>query len=141
MAAASSSKNTDLLLGMIRLDEFAQEHFFSSASVRPGDTLCTFLDADVSGRSYPHGKPAPDMFLAAAHALGVAPKNAIVLEDAAAGVEAAKVGGMAAIGVARNHDEDLLAGAGADIVVRILDEVDLQALANGRLAKRNESRS
>ena len=101
----------------------------------------TFLDADVSGRSYPHGKPAPDMFLAAAHELGVAPKNAIVLEDAAAGVEAAKAGGMAAIGVARKGDEDLLAGAGADIVVRILDEVDLQALANGRLAKRSESRS
>ena len=79
---------------MIRLDQFAQEHFISSASVRSGDTLRSFLDADVSGRSFPHGKPAPDMFLAAAHELGIAPKTAIFLEDSAAGIEAANASEM-----------------------------------------------
>jgi beta-phosphoglucomutase-like phosphatase (HAD superfamily) len=60
----------------------------------------------------------------------------MVIEDAAAGVEAAKAGEMAAIGIARAHDADLLAAAGADIVVTTLDEVDCSALAHGRLATR-----
>jgi hypothetical protein len=41
---------------------------------------------------------------------------------------------MAAIGIARAHDADLLAAARADIVVTTLDEVDLAALSDGRLA-------
>jgi hypothetical protein len=40
---------------------------------------------------------------------------------------------MAAIGIARAGDADLLARAGADIVVTTLDEVDRIALAHGRL--------
>jgi len=50
------------------------------------------------------------------------------------GIEAAKAGGMAAIGIARAHDADLLAAARADIVVTTLDEVDLAALSDERLA-------
>jgi hypothetical protein len=41
---------------------------------------------------------------------------------------------MAAIGVARKDDAELLAAAGADIVVKTLDDVDLTALSAGRLA-------
>jgi hypothetical protein len=41
---------------------------------------------------------------------------------------------MAAVGIARFDDADLLGAAGADIVVETLDEVDLDALAGGRLA-------
>jgi beta-phosphoglucomutase len=58
----------------------------------------------------------------------------MVIEDAAAGIEAAKAGHMAAIGIARADDADLLAAAGADIVVTTLDDVDRAALADGRLA-------
>ena len=134
VAAASSSKNADLFLRQIRLDSFAQEHAIVSASVRPGLTLLEFFDADVSGRDFAHGKPHPDMFLTAAHELGTAPEESIVLEDAAAGIQAAKAGDMAAIGIARADDAELLAAAHADIVVSTLDEVDLSALANGRLA-------
>jgi beta-phosphoglucomutase len=54
--------------------------------------------------------------------------------EAAAGVEAAKAGNMAAIGIAWAHDVGLLAEAGADIVVTTLDQVDRSALAHGRLA-------
>ncbi|MDD9368769.1 MAG: hypothetical protein PV358_01505 [Acidimicrobiales bacterium] len=57
-----------------------------------------------------------------------------MLEDAVAGVAAAKAGEMAAIGIARADDADLLAAAGADIVVASLDQVDRSALAGGRLA-------
>jgi beta-phosphoglucomutase-like phosphatase (HAD superfamily) len=74
--------------------------------------------------------------LTAARELGVEPDHAVVLEDAPAGVQAAKAGGMAAIGIARADDTQLLAAAGADIVVTTLDHVDMATLAAGRLAKR-----
>ena len=133
-AAASSSKNARLFLRRIRLDTFALEQGISSPSLRPDLTLLDFFDADVSGRDFAHGKPHPEMFLTAAHELGAAPEAAIVMEDAAAGVEAAKAGGMAAIGIARAHDTELLSAAGADIVVTTLDEVDIAAVSDGRLA-------
>jgi beta-phosphoglucomutase-like phosphatase (HAD superfamily) len=133
-AAASSSKNAGLFLRQIRLDTFARDHGVSSTSVRPGLSLLDFFDADVSGRDFAHGKPHPEMFLTAAEELGVEPERAFVIEDASAGVEAAKAGGMAAIGIARADDDDLLAAAGADIVVTSLDQVDTAALADGRLA-------
>lgn len=134
VAAASSSKNADLLLGKIRLDTFAAEQGISSPVVRPGLTLLELFDVDVSGRDFAHGKPDPEMFLTAAAELGVEPQVAFVLEDAPSGVQAAKAGGMAAVGIARAGDADLLAAAGADIVVDTLDRVDLDALAEGRLA-------
>jgi beta-phosphoglucomutase len=134
VAAASSSKNARLFLRKIRLDTFAQQQGITSASLRRGLTLLDFFDADVSGRDFAHGKPHPEMFLTAARELGVAPHAAMVIEDAAAGVEAAKAGHMAAIGIARSHDAGLLARAGADIVVTTLDEVNRSALAGGRLA-------
>jgi beta-phosphoglucomutase len=134
VAAASSSKNAKLFLRQIRLDSFAHEQGICSTSLRPGLTLLDFFDADVSGRDFAHGKPHPETFLAAARELAAAPEAAIVIEDAAAGVTAAKAGGMAAIGIARAHDAGLLSAAGADIVVTTLDQVDLSALSHGRLA-------
>ena len=136
IADASSSKNAKLFLRKIRLDTFAQEQGISSPSLRPGLSLLDYFDADVSGRDFAHGKPDPEIFLTAAHELGVEPRCAMVLEDAAAGVEAAKAGGMAAVGVARADDTGLLSAAGADIVVTTLDDVDTAALAQGRLATR-----
>jgi beta-phosphoglucomutase-like phosphatase (HAD superfamily) len=133
VAAASSSKNAKLFLRQIRLDSFATQQGISSPTIRPGLTLLDYFDADVSGRDFAHGKPDPEMFLTAAHELSVPPEQAIVMEDAAAGVEAAKAGRMGAIGVARKDDAELLAAAGADIVVKTLDEVDLAALSDGRL--------
>jgi beta-phosphoglucomutase-like phosphatase (HAD superfamily) len=136
VADASSSKNAALFLRKIRLDTFAQEHGISSPTLRPGLTLLDYFDADVSGRDFAHGKPDPEIFLTAARELGVEPRYALVLEDAAAGVEAAKAGGMAAIGIARADDTRLLAAAGADIVVTTLDDIDTAALAKGSLATR-----
>jgi beta-phosphoglucomutase-like phosphatase (HAD superfamily) len=136
IADASSSKNAALFLRKIRLDTFAQEQGISSPSLRPGLSLLDYFDADVSGRDFAHGKPDPEIFLTAAHELGVEARCAMVLEDASAGVEAAKAGGMAAIGIARADDAGLLTAAGADIVVTTLDGIDTAALAEGRLATR-----
>jgi len=118
IADASSSKNAMMLLSKIRLDTFAQQQGITSR------------------RDFAHGKPDPEIFLTAARELGVEPDHAVVLEDAPAGVQAAKAGGMAAIGIARADDTQLLAAAGADIVVTTLDHVDMATLAAGRLAKR-----
>ena len=136
VAAASSSKNAGLLLDKIRLDTFAAEHGIASPSVQPRLTLLGLFDADVSGRDFAYGKPHPEMFLTAARELAVEPAAALVVEDAVAGVQAAKAGGMAAIGIARHDDDALLDDAGADVVVTTLDDVDRDALRAGRLARR-----
>jgi beta-phosphoglucomutase len=135
VAAASSSKNAGLFLRQIRLDSFAEEQGIASPSVRPGLSLLEFFDADVSGRDFAQGKPHPEMFLTAAEELGAPPEQSVVIEDAEAGVQAAKAGNMAAIGLARADDADLLVAGGADLVVTSLDDVDLVALLDGRLVK------
>jgi beta-phosphoglucomutase len=136
VAAASSSKNAGLFLRQIRLDTFAQENSITSKFVSPGLSLLDFFDADVSGRDFAHGKPHPEMFLIAAEELGTTPAASFVIEDAAAGVQAAKAGNMAALGLARADDAELLAKANADLVVTTLDDVDLDALADARLVSK-----
>jgi beta-phosphoglucomutase-like phosphatase (HAD superfamily) len=133
IAAASSSKNADLIMQHIRLDNFAAAHHLDNPLIRPGLTLLDVLDVDVSGRDLPRGKPDPLIFLTAARELGVEPGGCFVVEDAESGVEAAKAGGMAALGVARLHDKKELISAHADVVVTTLDAVSRQALAEGHL--------
>ena len=136
VAAASSSKNAKLFLERIRLDTFAAEQRLDYDFIHDGMTLEELFDADISGRDFPRGKPDPTIFLTAAEELGLPPSVCFVVEDATSGVQAAKAGGMAAIGVARLGDRDLLAEAGADLVVTTLDDVSLPALAEGRLQER-----
>jgi len=136
VAAASSSKNAGLFLRQIRVDQFAEEDGLAYDWIEPGLTLLEAFDADTSGRHFEQGKPHPEIFLTSARELGVDPDSAFVIEDAVSGVQAAKAGAFAAIGLARHDDEASLAEADADIVVSTLDEVDLAAVAQGRLARR-----
>src|SRR6266540_1264218 len=136
VAAASSSKNAKLFLRKIRLDTFAAEQRLDYPFIRSGLTLLELFDADISGRDFPRGKPDPTIFLTAAEELSVRPDTCFVAEDASSGIQAAKAGNMAALGVARLGDEELLAKAGADLVVTTLDDVSLDALAEGRLEQR-----
>ena len=135
IAAASSSKNAGAFLKLVRLDEFAEKEGLSYDFLRPGYTLLDILDADVSGRDFEQGKPHPEIFLTAAEELGLPPEESFVVEDAANGVQAAKAGNMAALGLARAEDEELLEDAGADLVVTTLDDVSIDALAEGRLER------
>jgi beta-phosphoglucomutase-like phosphatase (HAD superfamily) len=137
VAAASSSKNAGLFLRQIRLDTFAEENDLESEHVTPGLTLLEFLDADISGRDFAQGKPHPEIFLTGATELGVSPEECFVVEDAVSGIQAAKAGRMAALGLSRANDEELLAAAEPDVLVTSLDDVDLHALAEGRLAHRD----
>jgi len=69
------------------------------------------------------GKPAPDMFLRAAELLGVAPSEAVVVEDASSGVEAGVAGGFGlVVGVDRGGNRQALLDRGAHLVVDDLAE-------------------
>lgn len=102
-AVASASRNAPLLLDRL--------------GIAP---LFDFIaDAGVIAR----GKPAPDIFLACADALGVLPGECIGFEDALAGIEAIRAAGMYAVGIG---DPAVLGEA--DIVYPTTAAVDLEAL-------------
>lgn len=82
------------------------------------------IDGVVAAREHLKGKPAPDSFLAGARALGVAPGQAAVFEDALSGVAAGRAGGFACVvGVDRVGRAEELREHGADIVVSDLAEL------------------
>jgi beta-phosphoglucomutase len=81
------------------------------------------------------GKPAPDLFLAAAERLGVPANDCIVFEDALSGIEAAHAAGMRVAGIATAFSRDELRQAGAawvaddfnSLPADLLDELGLVA--------------
>jgi beta-phosphoglucomutase len=75
------------------------------------------FQAIVSAEDVTAGKPDPQVFLTAASRLGVPPSQCVVVEDAAAGVEAARRAGMRSIGVSRKG------ALAADIAVSSLTEL------------------
>jgi beta-phosphoglucomutase len=79
MAVGSSSKNTPLILA------------------RTG--LAGQFDAVVDGNDIANSKPDPEVFLLAAARLDIPPQDCLVVEDAAAGIEAARRAGMSVFGV------------------------------------------
>ena len=96
----------------------------------------SFFDAVVSSEDTERGKPDPQVFLVAAERLKVTPENCVVVEDAVAGVQAAKAGGMKCIGVTfvGHHPDSTLRAAGADLLVKTLEEVSvdrIRQLLNG----------
>ncbi len=68
-----------------------------------------------------NGKPHPEGFLLAAHALGAAPTNCVVVEDSPAGVAAGKAAGALVVAVTTTHAAELLAAA--DLVVGSLSDL------------------
>lgn len=123
MAVASASKNADAMLRAISLPD--------------GGSLADVFAVKVCGRDLARGKPAPEIFHLAAAELGVIPNHCLVVEDATAGIVAARAAGMTALGVARLADTAPLRAAGADLVVTSLDDVSLSSLARGRLGLRS----
>ena len=121
MAVASSSKNANQML--------------RSIPIEGGRSLFDLFSVNVCGLDLAHGKPNPEIFLRAATALAVAPAYCVVIEDAPAGIAAARAGGMAALGVARLNDEAGLRAAGADLVVASLDRVSVECLTGGRTGR------
>ena len=79
LAVGSSSKNTRFILAQTELEEA--------------------FDAVSDGTNITRSKPDPEVFLKAAMFLGERPGNCLVVEDAEAGIDAAKNGGMKAAGI------------------------------------------
>ena len=81
IALGSASKNAPLILNRLNI-------------------ACHF-DSVIDGNSVSKAKPDPEVFLKGALAIGLAAENCVVFEDALAGIQAAKTGGMRAIAVGR----------------------------------------
>ena len=75
----------------------------------------------IDGNKVSASKPDPEVFLKGAEALGIAPKNCLVFEDALAGVQAALAGGMKVIGIGTAQNLP-----GANVVVAGLHEVSIE---------------
>jgi len=86
------------------------------------------FDATVDGSEVSRGKPEPEVFLKAAEKLAVPPARCAVVEDAVAGVEAAKRAGMAAVALTGTTTREALA-ARADRVVDSLRDLSPEAFA------------
>jgi beta-phosphoglucomutase len=97
IASSAPRMNVDAMLQALRLEEY--------------------FDAIVSSEDVSRGKPEPDVFVTAAARLAVPADRCIVVEDAAAGTEAARRAGMRSIGVSRTT---VLT---ADLAVRSLSDL------------------
>jgi len=88
--------------------------------------IAKYFKAVVTGHDVTKGKPSPQVFLLAAQRLGVNPKNCIVVEDAVAGVAAAKSAGMYCVAVTNSHPREKLKQA--DLIVDSLEKVTVKDL-------------
>lgn len=103
MAIASSSKNARYILEQIEMTDA--------------------FDAIVDGTDIANSKPHPEVFQKAGEALGLPPGACLVVEDADAGVEAAKAAGMACLAVgaaAKNPKADIASDALGSCGVELL---------------------
>ncbi|GHB81567.1 beta-phosphoglucomutase [Persicitalea jodogahamensis] len=101
----SASKNARLILDYIGLT-----HYFATI---------------VDGNRINKGKPDPETFLLGAEDLDVNPQNCIVFEDAVAGIQAAKAGGMVAVGIGSSAE---LNAANADLVIPGFQDIDVNTI-------------
>jgi len=106
VGSSTHRENIDAIIGALGFDEL--------------------FDGIVTAEDVTHGKPHPDVFLKAAAKIGRAPAQCIVFEDAFAGIEAARAGGMKVVGVATTHPASELTMT--DRVVARLDELTVADL-------------
>ncbi len=105
LAIGSSSKNTRVILKQIGLGDY--------------------FDAVADGNQIKNSKPDPEVFLLAAKLLGIDPADCVVVEDAYAGIDAAKAGGMKAVGVgdaSKYEKADVTGATMADVPATVVVE-------------------
>ncbi|MCA9245062.1 MAG: beta-phosphoglucomutase [Phycisphaerales bacterium] len=103
MAIGSSSKNATFVLERLG--------------------VTSYFEAVVDGLAAPNSKPHPEVFLLAARRLGVPPAGCVVIEDAEAGVAAAKAAKMRVIGVGPAERV-----GGADVITPTIAALDTQTV-------------
>jgi len=84
--------------------------------------------AIVAAGDVRRGKPDPEVFVTAAGRLAVAPADCVVIEDAHAGLRAARAGGMKTVAVATTHPPASLRAESPDLVLDSLEHLDLAVL-------------
>nr|WP_199562121.1 HAD-IA family hydrolase [Petrotoga sp. 9PW.55.5.1] len=105
LAVASASKNTRIILERLKLNDF--------------------FDTVVDGNMVSKAKPDPEIFIKAAMILDIAPEEAVVFEDAVAGIAAAKKAGMKVVGVG---NKEILKDA--DIVIPDFQNINIALFNN-----------
>jgi beta-phosphoglucomutase len=138
---SAASKGVDLLPGVRSLVEDLHRAGFVQAigSSAPHANLelilrltgiARFFAVVVGSEDTQRGKPDPQVFLLSAQRLGVSPNRCVVFEDAVAGVQAARAGGMKCVAVrfVGHHPEVALRQAGADLVVETLEQVSARII-------------
>jgi len=132
------AQNIKPLSGAIELITSLKEHrlkmaIASSAPIENiqlvtrGLAVNNYFQVIVWGREVTKGKPSPQAFLLAAKRLEVEPKNCVVIEDAVAGVTAAKRAGMKCLAVTNTHSKQSLVEA--DLVVDTLEAISVDDLS------------
>ena len=76
-----------------------------------------YFEGSICSEDVSQGKPDPEVFIKAAKIIEQKPENCVVLEDSTHGIEAAKTGGMKAIGLLTTKTESELFTSGADLVI------------------------
>jgi len=86
----------------------------------------------VTSDDVTHGKPHPEPYLKGAMRLGLDPAECLVIEDAPAGIQSARAGGMKVVGITSTYAAERLAGA--DAVIGKLAEIKVTSNAAGKFA-------
>ena len=94
-------------------------------AVLEGSGLARFFAATVSSEEVARGKPAPDVYLAAARALNVDPSAVVAIEDSANGIRSAAAAGMVVVAVPNvDYPPDAETLAKADFLIGALGELE-----------------
>lgn len=87
------------------------------------DLLAYFGEHLYSASMVSRGKPAPDLFMLASERIGVRPESCLLIEDSPFGVQGGKAAGMQVVGFASLAAPTSLLEAGADLVVRTMEDL------------------
>jgi HAD superfamily hydrolase (TIGR01509 family) len=133
------------LPGLMRLFDWAEERGIALALVTNAPAanvrhILKALDIDrrlavqVLSEELARGKPDPLPYLTALDRLSAEPSDAVVFEDSTSGVVAAKGAGLFTFGLLTGQAEDILRGAGADLVIKDFDDPVLWRALSDRLS-------
>jgi beta-phosphoglucomutase-like phosphatase (HAD superfamily) len=104
------------------------------ANLKAAEIPLDLFDAVVSADAFENLKPAPDIFLAAAREVGADPRECVVIEDAVAGVQAARRASMRVIGVTTTLKEEDMVGAGPDRIFSDISKIRVEDICGLELA-------
>lgn len=91
--------------------------------------IADYFDTIANSEMVENAKPAPDIYLLAAEKLGLKPEECLVIEDAFAGIEAARAAGAKVVGMATTHTKEELKEADTDLLVNDFTELSYEIVS------------